>query len=57
MRSIDDDARILIASVERALARGTKHFDIDGNALNTVEEILEALCIDGRIRFEPKPPQ
>jgi hypothetical protein len=39
--------------VSEALARGTKHYSIEGKFLETPKEIMEALIKDGRIEFEP----
>jgi hypothetical protein len=56
-RNVEEEARILIASVEKAIANGTKHFDVKGRPLNTVGEVLEALSLDGKIDFVPRKPQ
>jgi hypothetical protein len=46
-------ALLLKRSVEQAVARGTKHYDVHGRPLTTPREVLEALVRDGRIQFEP----
>lgn len=53
MSQAEEDARLLIAEVETALARGTKHFDRQGRPLLTVAAVLQALMQDGEIVFEP----
>lgn len=47
-------AKLLIKATEQALADGTKHYDVNGNPLNTVKEVLAALTRDGKIEFEPR---
>jgi hypothetical protein len=49
----DDNAIVLIEDIRAALARGTKHFAIDGTPLLTDVDILQALLKDRSIIFEP----
>ena len=55
--SIDDQiaykAQIMLHEIEMALARGTKHYAVNGRPLNTVMAIIEALLADGAIQFQP----
>lgn len=46
-----DIARLLIRDIRAALARGTKHYALDGRPLLTVEDVLAALEQDGAIEF------
>lgn len=46
-------AMTLLQSVEEALARGTKHWDMQGRPLDTVADIINAMSRDGRIQYQP----
>lgn len=49
-----DKALLLIAEIELALKRGTKHYRAsNGELLETPRAILEALLEEGTIEFEP----
>jgi len=49
---IETFARIILQDVTDALARGTKHFTIDGEPLLTVEAVIGAIARDGQIVLE-----
>ena len=53
----EEKAHILIADIEAALARGTRHQSIHGRPLTTVKEVIEALLHDGEIKFEAADEQ
>lgn len=46
-------ARLMIEEIRSALARGTKHYDKDGNLLADELSIVTALMEDGEIMFAP----
>jgi hypothetical protein len=48
-----EKAILLIIEAEDALARGTKHYDVDGKPLTSVLAIITALSRDGEILIEP----
>jgi hypothetical protein len=48
-----EKAILLIIEAENALARGTKHYDVDGKPLTSVLAIITALYKYGRIQLEP----
>ena len=48
-----ETAVLMIIEVEDAFKKGTKHFDINGNELETVSKVLEALNRDGKIEIQP----
>jgi hypothetical protein len=52
MCNTSEDAKLMIAEVEAALARGTKHYTKDGKPLRTVFEVIEAITRDDEIVFE-----
>ena len=43
----------LIRAVTSAIARGTKHYALDGTLLETPRAVIEALTRDGEIRLVP----
>lgn len=49
-----DEAVLMIREVKEALARGTKHYDRNGNLLTTPFEILACLQREGEITFVPR---
>lgn len=49
-----EKAQLLVAEVVAALAKGTKHYNKAGKLLETPQEVLETLVIEGRIAFEPE---
>ena len=46
-------ALILITEIDRALARGTKHFNKAGELLETRLEVLTCMIDEGGVTFEP----
>jgi len=46
-------AAILIADIEAALARGTRHYDKKGRQLKTVAEVVKALLEDRGVLLGP----
>ena len=54
MNAAFEKAIVMLTEIDRALTRGTKHYDLQGNVLETPKEILEALLRDGQIIFEPR---
>jgi hypothetical protein len=53
--SVDSEAKILLADIERALAIGTKFATLDGKPLTTANAIIEALLRDGTINLQEPP--
>lgn len=52
-RAALDDARLLLAEIRSAIARGTKHYRLsDDLLLTTPREILEALLEEGSVRLQ-----
>ena len=54
MSNTMNDALLIIKEVRGALQNGVKHYDIHGKLLTTDKEIIEALCRDGEITFDPQ---
>jgi hypothetical protein len=47
-------ALLLIKEVKEALARGTKHYNKNGELLATPVEILKCLDEEGSVEFHPR---
>lgn len=53
MNTAEENARILLAEIEDALARGTQHYNRAGELLITPRAIVETLLSEGEVTFTP----
>jgi hypothetical protein len=51
----EEKAQLLVAAIKTELARGTKHYDKDGNFLPDLMSIITALAETGCIVIESSP--
>jgi hypothetical protein len=51
----EEKAKLLIASVKYALAKGVQHFDKSGRRLLSAKEVLECLRDEGEVVLQEPP--
>jgi len=52
LRSSDYDTVFLVAELSDAIRRGVSYYSLSGHPLDTLNEVLNALVVDGEVAFD-----